>query len=35
MPTSARRTPPLQHYGWFTDLVIDLLDDQPGKSLDG
>jgi hypothetical protein len=25
----------LQHYGWFTDLVIELLDDQPGKPLDG
>ncbi len=25
----------LQHYGWFTDLVIELLDEVPGKSLDG
>ena len=30
-----RRHAWLQHYGWFTDLVIELLDDQPGKSLDG
>jgi len=25
----------LQHYGWFTDLVIELLEDEPGKPLDG
>jgi hypothetical protein len=30
-----RRHTWLQHYGWFTDLVIELLDDQPGKPLDG
>jgi len=30
-----RRHTCLQHYGWFTDLVIELLDDQPGKPLDG
>ena len=30
-----RRHAWLQHYGWFTDLVIELLDDQPGKTLDG
>ena len=25
----------LQHYGWFTDLVIELLEEEPGKPLDG
>jgi hypothetical protein len=30
-----RRHAWLQHYGWFTDLVIELLDDEPGKPLDG
>ena len=25
----------LQRYSWFTDLVIELLDDEPGKPLDG
>jgi hypothetical protein len=30
-----RRHTWLQHYGWFTDLVIELLDDQPVKPLDG
>ena len=25
----------LQHYGWYTDLVIELLEDEPGKPLDG
>jgi hypothetical protein len=29
-----RRHTWLQHYGWFTDLVIELLDDQPGQALD-
>jgi hypothetical protein len=30
-----RRHTWLEHYGWFTDLVIELLDDLPGKPLDG
>jgi hypothetical protein len=30
-----RRHTWLQHYGWFTDLVIELLEDEPGKPLDG
>ena len=30
-----RRHTWLEHYGWFTDLVIELLDDVPGKPLDG
>jgi hypothetical protein len=30
-----RRHTWLQHYGWFTDLVIELLDDEPDKPLDG
>ena len=30
-----RRHTWLQHYGWFTDLVVELLDDVPGKPLDG
>jgi len=30
-----RRHTWLQHYGCFTDLVIELLNDLPGKPLDG
>ena len=30
-----RRHTLLQHYGWFTDLVIELLDDLPTAPLDG
>jgi hypothetical protein len=30
-----RRHTWLRHYGWCTDPVIELLDDQPGKSLHG
>ena len=30
-----RRHAWLEHYGWFTDLVIELLDDLPDKPLDG
>ena len=30
-----RRHTWLQHYGWFTYLVIELLEDEPGKPLDG
>ena len=30
-----RRHTWLEHYGWFTDLVIELLEDEPGKPLDG
>ena len=30
-----RRHTWLQHYGWFTDLVFELLEDEPGKPLDG
>ena len=30
-----RRRTWLQHYGWFTDLVIELLGDEPDKPLDG
>ena len=30
-----RRHTWLEHYGWFTDLVIELLDDVPPEPLDG
>ena len=30
-----RRAPWLLHYSWFVDLVNELLDDVPGKPLDG
>ena len=30
-----RRHAWLLHYAWFVDLINELLDDQPGKPLDG
>jgi hypothetical protein len=30
-----RRAPWLLHYSWFVDLINELLDDLPGKPLDG
>jgi hypothetical protein len=30
-----RRHTWLLHYGWFVDLVSELLNDEPGKPLDG
>ena len=32
---AARHKPWLTRYDWFVDLVNDLLDDRPGKPLDG
>ena len=32
---TTRHKPWLTRYGWFTDLVIELLEDEPGEPLDG